>query len=221
MPVVVLPTYQEAENIGPMIAAIRAVLPEATVLVVDDASPDGTAERAVGAVVLRRSGPRGLGAAYRDGFRWALSEGFTEIFQMDADFSHDPADLVRLRTGADLCLGSRYVPGGGTRNWGLHRRLLSRFGSLYARHFLNLPIADLTGGFKCWKNSTLSKINLEEIRSDGYGFQVEMTYRAVAQGARVVEVPILFTERRAGNSKMNLEIAMEAARLIPWLGRTP
>jgi len=221
-PVVVIPTYNEAENIEPLVFAIRAALPGAVVLVVDDASPDGTADRAsaAGAVVLRRSGPRGLGPAYREGFARALEGGFDPILQMDADHSHDPADLPRLvaaLAGADLALGSRWVAGGGTVAWGAGRRALSRFGSAYARACLGLPQRDLTGGFKAWRAQTLAAVAPARLRADGYAFQVEATWRAHTVGARIVEVPITFTERRAGASKMSGRIALEAAWRVPEL----
>jgi dolichol-phosphate mannosyltransferase len=219
MPAVLLPTYQEADNIAAMVRAVRAVLPQARILVIDDASPDGTADRAeeAGAELLRRTGPRGLGPAYRDGMLWALAQGLDPIYQMDADFSHDPADLLRLNTDADLTLGSRYVPGGGTRNWALHRQLISRFGSIYASRLLGMPVADPTGGFKCWRAATLRDMDVASVRSDGYVFQVETTFRAIGIGARLREVPIVFTERREGKSKMSTAIALEAAVAIPRL----
>lgn len=234
-PCVVLPTYQEAANVCRIVYAIRAAVPEASVLVVDDGSPDGTADLAAsaGAAVLRRAGARGLGPAYREGFCRALREGFDPIFQMDADFSHDPADLPRLRAalrdadsaggagadlaGADLVIGSRYVAGGATLNWALHRRMLSRFGSRYARTILGVPIHDLTGGFKCWRAAALARIDPASLACDGYGFQIEATWRALRAGARVVEVPICFTERREGASKMRTSIAVEAALTVPRL----
>lgn len=221
--VVVLPTYNEASNLPTLLPAIRAAAPEVTILVVDDGSPDGTADIAagLGAVVLRRTGQRGLGPAYRDGFVWALQAGMDPIFQMDADFSHDPADLPRLRAaleqGADLALGSRYVRGGGTQNWGLHRRVLSRFGGFYTRLCLGLNVADPTGGFKGWRAALLQRIDPRTLQADGYGFQVEATWRAARLGARITEVPIVFVERRAGASKMSGGIALEAAWRIPAL----
>jgi len=215
---VVVPTRNEVENIPVLIAALSQV--NCAVLVVDDASPDGTAAaaRAAGAEVLVRDGERGLGPAYRDGFAWALAGGFDPIVQMDADFSHDPNDVPRLMSAsesADLVLGSRYIPGGGTRNWGLGRRILSRFGGVYARALLGLPYADLTGGFKCWRSELLSRVLEGGLVSDGYAFQVETTLAAHRLGARVVEVPIVFTERREGRSKMSLAITAEAMWRVP------
>lgn len=219
-PAVVLPTLREADNIGPMVRAIRASLPGVHVLVVDDESDDGTADlaEAGGAAVLRRRGARGLGNAYRAGFALALAGGFDPILQMDADFSHDPADLPRL-VGADLVLGARWVAGGGTRNWGVGRRALSRFGSAYARMSLGLPLHDLTGGFKAWRASLLERVLPLSTRAQGYAFQVETTWRAHQLGASIVEVPIVFTERASGESKMSLRIALEAARAVPGLRR--
>ncbi len=206
------------ENIAAMVSALSLV--NCAVLVVDDASPDGTAAaaRAAGAEVLVRGGERGLGPAYRDGFAWALAGGFDPIVQMDADFSHDPNDVPRLIAAAehaDLVLGSRYVPGGGTRNWGVGRRLLSRFGGVYARALLGLPYADLTGGFKCWRADLLSRVLQGGLVSDGYAFQVETTLAAHRLGARIVEVPIVFTERREGRSKMSMAITAEAMWRVP------
>lgn len=222
-PIVVIPTRNEVENIAAMVGAL--VARKVRVLVVDDASPDGTADaaRAAGAEVLVREGSRGLGPAYRDGFAWALAGGCDPIVQMDADFSHDPADVPRLIDAlgaADLALGSRYVPGGGTRNWGLGRRVLSRCGSIYARAFSGVRYRDLTGGFKAWRADVLGRVlapppGLNRPVSDGYSFQVETTMLAHRLGARIVEVPIVFTERREGRSKMSMAIAVEAARRIP------
>ena len=218
-PLVVLPTYQEAANIGAIITAVKAALVDVTVLIVDDASPDGTADLAqeAGAQVMRRTGARGLGPAYRDGFVWALRGGFDPVFQMDADFSHRPEDLPRLLTENDLTIGSRYLPGGGTRNWGRGRMALSRFGGLYTRLFLGLPVSDPTGGFKCWRADLLRAIRPETLRADGYAFQVEATYMAARAGARIGEVPILFNDREAGDSKMSPAIALEAAWTVPLL----
>jgi dolichol-phosphate mannosyltransferase len=218
---VVLPTYNERGNLGPIVQAIHKALPDAEVLVVDDASPDGTGELAASLAkgderlrVLRRSAKLGLGTAYRDAFRLALAGPYAHVIQMDADFSHDPADLPRLaeavQRGADVAVGSRWVAGGGTRNWGVGRRLLSRGGSFYARTVLGVPVHDLTSGFKCWRRETLASVGLEEVRSEGYGFQIEMTYRAIRRGFRVVEVPIVFVDRRVGQSKMSSAIVREA-----------
>lgn len=215
---VVVPTRNEAQNIGPLVAALAAAGVRA--LVVDDDSPDGTAgaAREAGAEVLVRGGARGLGPAYRDGFAWALAGGYDPIIQMDADFSHDPADVPRLAAAladADLVLGSRYVTGGGTRNWGRRRRALSRFGGWYARAWLGVPYRDLTGGFKAWRADMLASVLESPLRSDGYAFQVETTLAAHRMGARIVEVPIVFTERREGHSKMSAAITLEAALRVP------
>lgn len=221
-PVVVVPTLNEAENIGALVRALREHVPGVAVIVVDDASADGTARAAQGegAEVIVRDGPRGLGAAYRAGFERALAGGYDAVVQMDADFSHDPADVPRLLAAledADLVLGSRYVEGGGTVNWGLRRRLLSRGGSWYARTWLGVGVRDLTGGFKAWRPAALRASAPARVGAEGYAFQVETTWRAVAGGAKVVEVPILFTERRAGASKMSAGIMVEAAWRIPAL----
>ncbi len=222
---VVTPTYNEADNIRALIDGLRDASPWVEILVVDDGSPDGTAIRAreadaeLGGVhLLAREGKQGLASAYVAGFGWGLDRGFDRIVQMDADLSHAPADVPRLlASGADLALGSRYVPGGGTVGWPLHRQLLSRFGSLYARAWLGLPQRDVTGGFKAWRTDLLARVLEEPVASDGYAFQVEMTLRAVRWGATVEELPIVFTERLAGESKMNRSIALEAARLVPRL----
>ena len=222
---VVTPTYNEVDNVRPLIDGLRLAVPGIEVLVVDDGSPDGTAARVraaneeLGGVhLLERAGKQGLATAYVDGFRWGLEQGVDRIVQMDADLSHAPGDVPRLLAStSDLALGSRYVPGGGTAGWPLHRELLSRFGTLYARLWLGLPQRDLTGGFKAWQADLLERVLQEPIRSDGYAFQVEMTLRAVRLGASVQELPIIFTERIAGNSKMSRSIAIEAARLVPTL----
>jgi dolichol-phosphate mannosyltransferase len=223
-PWVVLPTYNEAALIERAVAGIRAALPEARILVVDDNSPDGTgaiAARLEGVDVLHRPGKAGLGAAYVAGFGHALAAGATEVFEMDADLSHDAADLPRLlaavRGGADVALGSRYVPGGGVVNWTLLRRVVSRGGCIYARAVLRVPVRDMTGGFKCFRASALETIRYETIRSHGYAFQVELTYRALRRGLRVAELPITFHERTEGKSKMTARIAIEAAWLVPAL----
>ncbi len=225
---VVTPTYNEAENLERLVRGLRAVLPQVGVLVVDDGSPDGTGQLAeklgetLGHIeVLHRAGKQGLSSAYVAGFQHLLQQGAQRVIQMDADLSHDPADVPRLLAGldegADLVLGSRYVPGGGTRNWPLNRRLLSRFGSIYSRLCLGLPQRDLTGGFKAWRREALAGALATEVMSGGYAFQVEMTWRVVQAGGKVSEVPIVFTEREDGVSKMSRGIAIEAAWLVPGL----
>jgi dolichol-phosphate mannosyltransferase len=225
MPWIVLPTYNEAENLEAIVAAVRAAVPEARVLVVDDASPDGTgaiADRLAAAdpavEVLHRPAKQGLGGAYVAGFAHALAAGARYVIEMDADFSHAPADLPRLiaaaRDGADLALGSRYVPGGGVENWHPLRRLVSRAGCAYARVVLRVPVRDLTGGFKCFRAGTLHAIAYGDVRSEGYAFQVELTHRALRRGLRVVELPIVFRERREGQSKMTWRIGLEAAFMV-------
>ena len=235
----ILPTYNEAENIEAIVRAAGAVLADAApeghrVLIVDDGSPDGTgeiAERLAGECdwveVLHRSEKNGIGPAYLAGFRHALANGAGCAMEMDSDFSHDPADLARLlgavHEGADLALGSRYVPGGGVSDWGLLRRFISEGGSTYARLVLGLGVRDLTGGFKCFRRETLEAIDFDSVRSQGYAFQVELTYRAVRAGFAVVEVPIVFRDRQRGESKMSWRIAAEAMWLVPRLrfGRQP
>jgi dolichol-phosphate mannosyltransferase len=224
----VLPTYNEADNLKPLIEAALANLPaEARVLVVDDSSPDGTGEiadrLAAGAErveVLHRPRKDGLGPAYLAGFRRALDGGAGLVLQMDSDFSHDPADLPRLIAAvetADLAIGSRYVEGGEVVSWTPLRKAISRGGSAYARRVLGLPIRDLTGGFKCFRREVLEAVPLGEISSRGYAFQVEMTYRAAEAGFKIVEIPICFRERRAGTSKMGSRIVAEAAWKVPLL----
>jgi dolichol-phosphate mannosyltransferase len=227
----VLPTYNEAENLEPL---VRAALPELErsghphkLLVVDDDSPDGTgriADRLAAELdaveVLHRARKEGLGRAYLAGFGVALERGAGLVLEMDSDFSHDPADLPRLiaaSEAADVVLGSRYVPGGGVTDWGPLRRSLSRGGSWYARVVLGLPVRDLTGGFKCFRSEVLETLDLDGVHADGYGFQIELTYRAVKGGFTVVEVPILFRERRVGRSKMTARIAVEAVWKVPAL----
>lgn len=225
---VVLPTYNEADNVEAIAAAVLAAAPEGTgVLVVDDASPDGTgaiADRLAAADerirVLHRAGKQGLGPAYVAGLRRALADGAERIVQMDADFSHDPADVPRLiaatgADGADLALGSRYVEGGGVGDWGRARKAISRWGSIYARTWLGLDVMDLTGGFKCFRREVLEAIRLETVSALGYAFQIETTYRAVAAGFSVVEIPIVFSDRRVGESKMSRAIVAEAAWRVP------
>ncbi len=223
-----LPTYNERENVEAMVRALAEVLgPGDGVLVIDDASPDGTGEVADRLAqelpfveVLHRSAKRGLGPAYLAGFRRALDAGAELILEMDCDFSHAPADVPRLLAAAehaDVVLGSRYVPGGGVRNWGLVRRAVSRGGSLYAQLLLGVRIRDLTGGFKCYRRSVLETIDLDAIGSHGYAFQIETTYRAIRAGFRAVEVPITFVDREAGGSKMSRAIVLEAVWKVPLL----
>jgi len=226
--VVCLPTYNERDNLEPMVRALAEVLPEGDrVVVIDDNSPDGTGEIADRLAaelpwleVLHRPEKQGLGRAYVDGFHHALAEGADLVLEMDCDFSHDPRDLPRLiaavEAGADLALGSRYVEGGGTENWGLVRRLISRGASIYTRVLL-MPIHDATGGFKCFRRTVLESIDLESIDAAGYVFQIETTYRALRKGFRVVEVPIRFVDRTAGESKMSRAIVLEAIWKVPWL----
>jgi dolichol-phosphate mannosyltransferase len=231
----VLPTFNEAENLERIVAAARGVLAGAApegfrILVVDDGSPDGTgdiadrlaAEHPGEVEVLHRTVREGLGPAYLAGFRQALDAGAGAVMEMDSDFSHDPADLARLlapiRDGsADLALGSRYTPGGAVADWGALRRLISRGGCLYAQAVLTAPVRDLTGGFKCFRAEVLEAIDLPTVRSRGYAFQVELTYRALRRGFRVVEVPITFRDRELGQSKMSWRIAAEAIWLVPAL----
>jgi dolichol-phosphate mannosyltransferase len=224
----VLPTYDEAENIEAIVTAAREHLPPPRrILIVDDASPDGTGQIAdrlaaehEDVQVLHRDRKEGLGPAYVAGFGTALAAGAELVLQMDADFSHDPADIPRLLEAAgeaDVVLGSRYVSGGGVSDWGRGRRLISRGGSAYARLILGVKIRDLTGGFKVFHRRVLEAIELETVPSHGYAFQVETTYRAVRAGFRVVEVPIVFRERRLGQSKMTGTIVLEAALRIPMM----
>ena len=227
----VLPTYNESENVEALVRAAHAELAsiegEHHILVVDDSSPDGTGEIAddlarelsrVG--VLHRPLKEGLGRAYLAGFGRALAGGASLVLEMDSDFSHDPRDIPRLiaaAADADLVLGSRYVRGGGVTDWGLVRRLLSRGGSLYARLVLRVPVRDLTGGFKCFRRELLEALDLSGVHAEGYGFQIELTYRTLKAGFRVREVPIVFRERRVGSSKMSTRIALEAVWKVPAL----
>ncbi|HTA32788.1 MAG TPA: polyprenol monophosphomannose synthase [Solirubrobacteraceae bacterium] len=232
-PWLILPTYNEAENVRAIVTAAVAALAAAApdgfrILIVDDGSPDGTGRIADELAaehdwmqVLHRSEKNGIGPAYLAGFRHALDAGAGYVMEMDSDFSHDPADLPRLlqavRDGADLALGSRYAPGGGVVDWGLLRRVVSEGGSTYARLVLGLHVRDLTGGFKCFRREVLETIHFDSVRSQGYAFQVELTYRAVQAGFRVVEVPITFRDRQQGTSKMSWRIAAEAMWLVPLL----
>lgn len=223
---VIIPTYNEADNLPRLVAALADLGLDLGVLVVDDASPDGTSQVALDlkatypwVSLLARRGKLGLGSAYVEGFRWALEHSDASlVVQMDADFSHDPAAVPGLveaaRSGA-VAVGSRYVPGGRVKNWGLGRRMLSRGGSLYARTILGLPLRDVTGGFKCWPRAALASLDLSNLVSGGYAFQVEMNYRAHRGGHRLVEVPICFEDRRVGHSKMTLGIGLEAL-VVVW-----
>ncbi len=226
---VVLPTYNESENIDRVLRRIRGAVPAATVLVVDDGSPDGTAEIAetlgkeIGNIeLLRRHHKSGLGSAYRAGFRWGLDHGFDACVEMDADLSHEPEalpDLIgTLVDGCEVVVGSRYVPGGVIPNWAWHRRLLSRGGNLYASALLGLGVADSTSGYRVYASSILERIDLDHVRADGYGFQIEMTYQAKRSGATVIEVPIRFVDRVDGESKMSTFIVVEALGLVTWWG---
>ncbi|HEY7464359.1 MAG TPA: polyprenol monophosphomannose synthase [Candidatus Limnocylindria bacterium] len=223
---VVLPTYNERENLEGISAAILEALPEAELLVVDDSSPDGTgiladtiAAQEPRVQVLHRAAKEGLGAAYRHGFRWALGQpGVKAIVQMDADFSHDPKDLPRLLAplmrDSDLVLGTRYIRGGDTVGWPLRRRLISRAGTMFARTVLLLPYRDLTGGFKAWRRELLEAIRLRDANASGYGFQVEMTWWAHRRGSKITQIPIIFRERVAGHSKMTTSIVAEALLMV-------
>ncbi len=234
----VLPTYQEAENVAEVLRRLRAAVPGADLLVVDDASPDGTADLAKAAghelgrvEVLVRPGKSGLGSAYRQGFALGLARGYDVLVEMDSDLSHDPAALPALvaavEGGADLAIGSRYVPGGAIPNWPFHRRALSRLGNAYVVRMLRLGVADSTSGFRAYAARALAGIDLEEVRADGYGFQVEMAYRIVRWGGTVTERPIEFRDRQRGTSKMSPRIIAEALWLVTaWgirtrLGRPP
>ena len=233
-PLVILPTYNERENIDQLIAAVLKVDPRLGILVVDDASPDGTARavleleakaRSRRVFLQSRPGKLGLAGAYIHGFKWGLANGYDFLVQMDADWSHHPAYLekmLQLAPESDFVIGSRYVPGGGTRNWRLERRLLSRFASIYSRSVLGMKTADITGGFNGWPAKILVDIGLDSLRSEGYSFQIELKYRAWRLGYRPVEFPILFDERREGKSKMSTAIAFEACwrvwkfRIAAW-----
>lgn len=229
---IVVPTYNERDNVPEVVDKFLAPIPDAEILFVDDASPDGTGEliediRARDSRVhaIHREGKLGLGTAYLAGFAWALERGYDYVFEMDADFSHDPKylpEMLRLAAeGADMVVGSRYVEGGGTVNWGLGRRLISRGGSLYARTILGVGIRDLTSGFVCYRQKTLEGLDLDAIRSTGYGFQIEMKYRVLEAGMKIVETPIVFEDRRVGQSKMSGGIVSEAVWMV-WklrLGR--
>jgi dolichol-phosphate mannosyltransferase len=226
---VVIPTFNEAENIARVIEATRRALPEAGILVVDDGSPDGTAERVEqlrsthsDLNLLRRNHKLGLGSAYRAGFHWGMGHGFDVMVEMDADLSHDPGALPDLlapiASGHEVAIGSRYVAGGSIPKWKLHRYLLSKGGNVYASVVLGLRVADSTAGFRAYAATLLSRITLETVRAEGYGFQIEMTYRARRAGASIVEVPIRFVDREVGESKMSSAIVVEALGLVTWWG---
>lgn len=222
---VILPTFNERGNLQAVIEGIRASLPEAVVLVVDDSSPDGTAALAnelaaqAGQIhLLERPSKLGLGRACAAGFRWGLERGFSRLVQMDADLSHDPAGLPQMIAAlehADLVIGSRYVPGGSIKRWSVLRRLLSRFGCAYARRLLDLDVSDPTGGFRAWRSTALAATHCETARSAGYAFQIEMAHRAARMGLRIREIPIVFRERSHGRSKMTWRIALAAAVDVP------
>ena len=228
-PLIVLPTYNEADNIAEILRRVRAVVPQAGILVVDDSSPDGTADivwamiSEVGQVdILSRPRKSGLGSAYRDGFKWGRTRGFDVLMEMDSDFSHDPADIPRLLKGiddgADLVIGSRYVPGGEIPHWPWHRRALSKYANRYSAAMLRLGIRDLTAGYRAYRGEMLDRIDLDAVRAEGYGFQVEMTYFVADAGGRIVEVPIKFVDRVRGTSKMSMNIVVEAMALVTWWG---
>jgi len=226
---VVLPTYNERENIEAILATVRAVVPEASVLVVDDGSPDGTAELVEkaaadlgGIEVLGRAAKTGLGSAYRDGFRWGLARGYEAFVEMDSDFSHDPKALPELigalGGGVELVIGSRYVPGGTIPNWSISRRLISRLGNIYAKVLLGLAVEDSTAGYRVYAATLLRRLDLDGVRAESYGFQIEMTHLARQAGAGIVEVPIHFVDRVAGTSKMSTFTVVEAFVLVTRWG---
>jgi len=226
-PLVVLPTFNEAQNVVEAMDRIRAAVPDMGILVVDDGSPDGTADIAerhgaeIGdAEVLRRSEKQGLGSAYRAGFAHGMAAGFDVLIEMDADLSHDaddlPALLAAVEHGADLAVGSRYVPGGTIPAWSWHRRALSKWGNRYAAGLLGLAVNDSTAGYRAYRAEILKGIDLDRVRADGYGFQIEMTYEVVLLGGRIVEVPTSFSDRRRGESKMSSRIVVEALVLVTW-----
>jgi dolichol-phosphate mannosyltransferase len=229
-PIVIVPTYNEADNVGTLVERIFATTPQIHVLFVDDNSQDETQSRIhelmarhPGKIhILKRAGKLGLGTAYVAGFNWSLAQGYDALIEMDADHSHDPKELVvfldKLRT-YDVVIGSRYCAGGGTENWSFIRKCISLFGSFYSRAILALDVHDLTGGFNAWRGETLRAINLDLVRSEGYSFQIELKYRAQLAGKSIVESPILFSERRAGQSKMSLAIVLEAMTRV-WSLRT-
>jgi len=226
---VVLPTYQEAANIEEVLRRAHDAAPSLCFLVVDDNSPDGTADMAekvgseIGSVeVMRRPAKSGLGSAYRDGFRRGLAEGFDILIEMDSDLSHDPAALPSLvsgiESGADLVIGSRYVPGGSIPDWTWHRRALSRWGNRYASMVLGIDVSDATSGYRAYRSELMAELDFHDVKADGYGFQIEMAYRVLGAGGRVTEVPIAFVDRTRGTSKMSSRIVVEALFLVTWWG---
>jgi dolichol-phosphate mannosyltransferase len=225
---IVIPTYNERDNVQDIAKRFLVALPSTDLLFVDDNSPDGTgalldemANKEPRIHVMHRAGKLGLGTAYVEGFTWGLARNYDYLFEMDADGSHDPQYLPQMlalaQDGADGVIGSRYVPGGGTMNWGLSRKIISRGGGLYARTILGVDIQDLTAGFMCWRRATLEAIDLPSITSNGYSFQIEMKYRALRRGFRLVETPIVFVDRRVGQSKMSKAIVVEALAKVWWL----
>jgi dolichol-phosphate mannosyltransferase len=227
---VIIPTYIEAENVADVLAQVRAAVPDAHILVVDDGSPDGTADLAqevadeLGQIeVLRRAEKTGLGPSYRAGFAWGLERGFTVLIEMDADLSHDPSVLPQLIAAvtegtADLAIGSRYVPGGSVPGWPTHRRLLSQWGNRYVGMMLRMPVRDATAGFRAYRSTILEKMGLDQVRADGYGFQIEMAYGVSRIGGTIQEIPITFTDRIRGVSKMHPGIITEALVLVTRWG---
>jgi dolichol-phosphate mannosyltransferase len=222
---IVTPTYNERENLETFVTSLHAVAPEVDVLVVDDASPDGTGDLADALAardprirVRHRAGKLGIGTAYIEGFEYALREGYDVVFEMDTDLSHDPRYvpqfLAAIADGADVVIGSRNIPGGGVEGWGVGRHVLSKGGSLYSRTILGLRVRDLTSGYKAFTRRALEAIELRSVRSSGYSFQIELTYRAIRRGFRVAEVPIVFVDRRAGQSKMSRRIFVEAVGMV-------
>jgi dolichol-phosphate mannosyltransferase len=226
---VVVPTYNERENVELLLPAVRSSAPDADILVVDDSSPDGTGDAVAEIAVelgqislLRREGKKGFGSALREGFECALDRGYDVVVSMDVDLSHDPEvlpEFIRLiEAGADAVIGSRYVPGGTTVNWPLYRRVMSRWGNRYTSLVLRLQVRDCTSGYRAYRAAALRRLDLDHVRAYGYGFQVEMTYRLVRQGGRVVEIPVAFVDRQAGESKMSLPIVLEAFALVTGWG---
>ncbi len=222
---IIVPTYNERENLPWLLSRIRAEVPDVHVLIVDDGSPDGTADLAEEifadsgcGTVMRRQGARGLGRSYVDGYGWALENGYARVVQMDADLSHDPAHIpafVAAAESADVVVGSRYIPSGGVKNWPVHRLMLSKFANIYVAAITGLPVKDSTSGFRCYTRRALESMRVHEVRSNGYAFQVEMTARASEAGLRIVESPIIFTDRQHGKSKISRKVLLESM-IMPW-----